>query len=362
LLTGKNILLVSPQSWDSRQVSKQHYTKALAEYGANVFYLNPPTYSIFSGKISYEQVNKNLTVVSPSLPIPRFFKFKLESIFRYFLKVQLNRIIKRINSIDFLWNLDNGTYFQEHYLFENTIKIFHPVDDFNETKSLEYSSYDFGFSVSNEILAKIPLEKKWFINHGLNAIGSIEESHHLQHTQDVKSLNVCYLGNLSIRFLDTEALKAIIGRNVDVAFHFIGDYDEKTDFVVFLENSKNVTLYGKKIGTELHEILAKMDIFLLCYKKIDGYFADNSHKVLEYLSTGNVIVSSQLSVYKELNLFPMSIKEDNSDYIELFEKVVRNFSELNNESLRQKRIAFALDNTYAKQIQRIERHLEEANM
>lgn len=95
---------------------------------------------------------------------------------------------------------------------------------------------------------------------------------------------------------------------------------------------------------------------------MDGYFADNSHKILEYLSTGNLIVSSALSVYKELNLFPMSIKADNSDYIELFEKVVQNFSELNNIALRKKRIAFAMDNTYVKQIERIERHLEEANL
>ncbi len=360
MIKGKNILLISPQIWDSRHISKHHYAKALSEYGANVFYLNPPSYSIFIGKISYEQINENLTIVSQSLPIPQIFKFKFNSIFRYFLKIQLNRIIKRIKSIDFLWNFDNGTYFQEYYLFEDSVKIFHPVDDFNQSKSLGYSYYDYAFSVSYEILEKIPLKKKWFINHGLNKVKNLKVIEEFQNTKGLQCLNACYLGNLSIRFLDTDNLMAIIKKNKNVSFHFIGDYDKKTDFVLFLENTDNVILYGKKTGTELYEILAKMDVFLLCYKKMDGYFADNSHKILEYLSTGNIIISSSLSVYKKLNLFPMSVKEDNSDYVELFEHVIKNFAELNGVVLRQKRMDFAFDNTYVKQIERIEKHLEEA--
>ena len=361
MIKGKNILLVSPQIWDSRPISKHHYAKELAKYGANVFFLNPPNFNLFNIGKKEERISSNLVLIDFFFPLPKVFKFHFTFLFRFLLRNYLINIKKNL-AIDILWNFDIGSYFEEHYLFSDKLMIFHPVDDFNHSISNKYKHYNVGFSVSNEILTKVPLKKKWFVNHGLNAAESLEEVKKLKSTNDYKVLNVCYLGNLSIRFLDTDALTAIVKQNKNVTFHFIGDYDIKTSFVVFLENTENVILYGKKTGTELHSVLAKMDVFLLCYKKMEGYFADNSHKILEYLSTGNVIVSSRLSVYKELNLFPMSMKEDNSDYIELFEKVVQNFSELNSSALRQKRMAFAFDNTYAKQIIRIEQYLEEAKL
>ncbi len=361
MIKGKNILLISPQIWDSRHISKHHYAKELANYGANVFFLNPPNFNILKIGKKKERISSNLVLIDFFFPLPKVFKFHFTFLFRFLLRNYLKHVKKKL-SIDILWNFDNGSYFEEHHLFSDKLRIFHPVDDFNQSIAGNYKHYNIGFSVSNEILAKIQLKKKWFVNHGLNAPESLEEAKKIKDTKESKGLKVCYLGNLSIRFLDTDALEAIIRQNETVSFHFIGDYDVKTDFVVFLENTDNVILYDKKTGTELHRILAKMDIFLLCYKKIEGYFADNSHKILEYLSTGNVIISSCLSVYRELDLFPMSVKEDNSDYIELFEKVVQNFSELNSVALRQKRITFAQDNTYAKQIERIERHLNEANL
>jgi hypothetical protein len=55
----------------------------------------------------------------------------------------------------------------------------------------------------------------------------------------------------------------------------------------------------------------------------------------------------------------MSQKEDNSDYVQLFNKTINNLSEFNTEELFLKRRALAFENTYSKQIERIEKIISE---
>ena len=38
----KDILIISPESWDEHSVSKHHYAMTLAARGSSVFFLNPP--------------------------------------------------------------------------------------------------------------------------------------------------------------------------------------------------------------------------------------------------------------------------------------------------------------------------------
>jgi hypothetical protein len=98
-------------------------------------------------------------------------------------------------------------------------------------------------------------------------------------------------------------------------------------------------------------------VFFLVYIPKSGESdRSNSHKLLEYLSTGKVVVANLFDVYKttkELIIMP----EDNDDakIPALFHKVISNLEYYNSPELQQKRKAFALDNTYEKQIERIEK-------
>lgn len=357
MIVGKNILIISPQSWDSRKVSKHHYANEFAK-SAKVYFLNPPSYGFLDSGVKLSKISENLVVITLTLPIPRFFKFKFGKCFRYSLVRHLKNMISKIDEINCLWNFDNGTYFKEEYVFPEAIKVFHPVDDFEVSAEFNYATYDVGFAVSPEILAKIPLNRKFFINHGVDDL-HLSQKQQLGKVSKNKPENIVYVGNLSIRFLDTPVLIKLISENNDLQFDFVGDYDAENQFIHFLKSQSNVSLLGPKFGQELQQKICEADILLLCYKKQPFYFADNSHKILEYLSTGNVIVSSQLSVYNGSDLFPMAKDIENHDYVELFSTVINNFSNYNSIEMRMSRIEFAKDNTYSKQVARIDKYLDE---
>ncbi|HEY0678980.1 MAG TPA: hypothetical protein VGD17_11885, partial [Chitinophagaceae bacterium] len=72
------------------------------------------------------------------------------------------------------------------------------------------------------------------------------------------------------------------------------------------------------------------------------------------LSSGKVLVSTYLSLYEGNTLICMSPKDRNEDLPKLFAKVVEQIEQWNKEEMQMKRIALALDNTYGKQLERIE--------
>lgn len=353
MFRGKNILLISPQYWESREISKHHYARELAANGAFVYYLNPLLWNQFKFGIKYITISTNLVVVNIYLPLPKLLKFHFTFVYRTIFRWLLLEL-KKSKQIKILWNFDNGSYFQEEDLFNDCCKIFQPVDDFNNKSKYNYKNYDIGFSVSENILKKIPLDKKFFINHGLQK-EFLGENFKLP-ISDPSCIG--YVGNLSIHCLDQKSLNDIVSYYPDLNFYFIGDFDEDDKFIKTLKNKKNTHFLGLIRGKKLFETISRFDILLICYKESFGYKSDNSHKLLEYLATGNVVISSYLSSYKEINLFPMSLKKDNSDYTQLFEKAILNFNHWNSNELRKKRQEFAFENTYTNQIKKIEKYMK----
>jgi hypothetical protein len=85
----------------------------------------------------------------------------------------------------------------------------------------------------------------------------------------------------------------------------------------------------------------------------------NSHKIIEYLSTGKVVISSHISSYEKTDLIEMVDEFTNEKFPDLFKKIISNLTYYNSPEQQKKRIEYALDNTYKKQIERIEKKLEE---
>ncbi|MBI3481713.1 MAG: hypothetical protein HY015_01830 [Bacteroidetes bacterium] len=218
---------------------------------------------------------------------------------------------------------------------------------------------DLILTVSKNIQAKYPAGKCHFINHGLSEEFSIRARSNLVWERN-SQIRAGYSGNLFIPYIDVAIIQLIIQRNPSVEFHFFGS--NKPDFSLvwqqewndFLLNASNVKLRGQLSVEELADAYDDMDIFLLCYKPdFINYHGENSHKVLEYLSTGKTIVSSHLSLYKDSHLMQMSPPDKNESLITIFSDALQNLDDYNSKELRAARVRYALENTYEMQLKRI---------
>jgi glycosyltransferase involved in cell wall biosynthesis len=221
------------------------------------------------------------------------------------------------------------------------------------------------FSVSNDILrsfreVEVP---KLLVDHGLApAFVSAQPDS----SRKAKAARVGYAGNLGRRPLNRDIIRLMVSENPDTEFHFWGPAEalaseaedfkrEVKDFVGFLERSSNAILHGKVSSEELAADFQNIDCFVLSYTA-DPVECDNSnsHKILEYLSTGKVVVSSHVSRYEGRDdLLMMSRQGDDPALPALLRDTLANLDKLNSPSAQQARREFALDNTYEKQVDRI---------
>jgi hypothetical protein len=123
----------------------------------------------------------------------------------------------------------------------------------------------------------------------------------------------------------------------------------------------NVKLHGAVNTAVLSEGLKQMDALLICYSAFhrEGVVRNdhNHHKVLEYLGTGNVIVSTYLTAYadKQPQVIEMIPDRDTNEKLPaLFDQVINNLHVYNSLEKKKLRSDFAKQYTYPNQIKRIE--------
>lgn len=377
-LSEKTILLISPQAWDLVKVSKHHYAITLAAMGNDVYFLNPPTKH---GKAFEKRPtgHERLFQINYTPFFPFVIRFHLRMLYDLLMKFQVRKLKKAIGKkFDIVWCFEPNL-FSDLKIFDADIKIFHPVDVFEQPSALKIASTaDVIFSVSPSIL-KIFLNinvPKYFINHGLGkdfekyALKLKEANWHQQSTEK-DELVVGYVGNLLIKFLDRELLVSLVSKMPKTKFILIGPFEESqsslkgdegnaVEFIHFLKTQPNVTLTGPLGGTDLIKQMEACDVFLLCYTgKNAGYDLSNSHKILEYLSTGKPIISSPILAYKDnsdLISMPFTAKEET--YPEYFMHALNTINEIRKPDLRDARLNYAISHSYQKQVNKIETILD----
>jgi hypothetical protein len=114
-----------------------------------------------------------------------------------------------------------------------------------------------------------------------------------------------------------------------------------------------------KRGNELAEDLKTRDILLLALNHSMMYDGSNSHKIMEYLSTGNAVVSHHVGAYSGLGLLQMGEDSSTEELLNTFKDTLNNLDTVNNLENKIRRIQFGLDNTYLKQIMRIEEKINQ---
>jgi hypothetical protein len=378
MLNNKTILILSPQAWGQMFISKHHYAIELAKRGNKVYYLNPPGEAHVDNKpvsITSLSFAAGLHLVTHKLYFPYNLKFHAPKLFHWLMKRQIKKIQKAIGStIDIVWSFDLNNMYQLDEIGKQSIKIFHPVDEpLNETAILAGNGADIVFSVTREILQKYTHLKRpmHFINHGVadNFLASKGISNEAQ-----SPIHVGFSGNLIRKDIDREILLKIVQENPDIIFEFWGSYsskdsniggtsdDKTTNFISALRVLSNVILHGPVASNILAKAIHNMDAFLICYDvKKDQSKGTNYHKIMEYLSTGKVIVSNNVTTYNDQPqlLRMVRSRETNAELPALFTDTVKDLQQFNSAELQHQRIQFAINNTYSKQLDRISEILEE---
>lgn len=360
-------MIISPERWGVNKLSKHNYALALAEKGNAVYFLNPPVSGLNEIKTSSE---------SGILLIDYSIRFRgtnrIQKIFPTFANVinqlEINRILKAIGPIDIVWSFDSYR-FQNLNLFGTVFKIFHPVDITPGYLNLQAAATaHVVLSVSNLILDRFRSTgtPSYFINHGLSQpfINSESPSTWLPGNP----IKCGYIGNLLSFALHDENLYKIVHDNPTVEFHFIGpiqssnlgEYTSK-NLIDKLRVLTNVIFHGEKSPAEIAPLINGFDLFLICYhpEKVGKDLSSNSHKILEYLSTGKTVVSSYISTYASFPADLIEMVEHSSELPDRFSQSVHFLEKLNISQRQLARKKFASQNSYPNHIATIEKIITE---
>jgi len=380
MLKNKKILIISPQRWGKMHLIKHHYALELAKRGNEVYFLNPPAAGLNEriNVIDNEQ-ERNLHVVNYKPIFPFVIRFHLRWLYDLLMGIQIDFILKSIGKrFDIVWCFELLLY-SDLKKFKGKLTVFHIGDMLYYDYQVNIAKRaDIIFSVAEDILKKLNGVDgpKYFINHGL--------SYHFEHCAEQRLIEmrenngerpagpvrIGYSGNMLRKDIDEDCLKSIIRNNKDVQFYFWGPtaisednfsgdkflLKSQIDFINFLKNQDNIKLCGVKDQDSLASEMQEMDGFLICYDiDRDHSKGTNYHKIIEYLSTGRVIISNNVTTYaNKKDLVQMPEERHNENLEKLFLDVIGNLSEHNSYELQKKRIEFALENTYKNQLDKLD--------
>lgn len=374
--SGKTIYIISPEPWGKMRVSKHHYALELAMRGNNVYFIGPPNLKHKNIVIEQSADHPSLYIVSYK-PVFRGKRFLPGFLYSFLLWLQIRLLKKKIGKgPDVLFNF-YPFLFQNLQWFGASYAI-HFATDFSLSDELppEVFSADFCLAISDTIYKKLASsgKKVYFINHGLNryfekeGMGLLAELNQGKQILNGSELRIGYSGNLLMGALDRVVMADVIRSHPEVRFIFWGQYDllhgnfsvglneEITNFVDFLKSSPNVELRGVVDPGDLSQQMFDVDVFWICWNIIADKVWDgsNSHKLLEYLSTGRPVIAHFVSSYKGFDILDMLPVVKNEHYLKHFTGVLNRIkSGTEPVEAYKKRINFALSNTYEKQIDRI---------
>lgn len=359
----RRVLMISPQPWDGLKVSKHHYAAELATLGHKVAFVQPPTVRGRPGAISIEKTDApGIERVSHTPLVPYELKFHARSVFDWAMRIQARRITARLGGRpDVVWDFDNSYQFSDLRAFGAPLRIFHPVDNPAQGRSSAKGA-NLVLSVSQAFLDRLAPVQGHVIPHALSAL-------HLAHARDVARApkratrregpqRVGYVGNLEHIGVDWPTILTMVRENPEVCFRFIGPVGAGGSSRVPLAELQacgNIELTGQQTAQQVLASADQIDIWLVCYdgsKTVDG--AINSHKILEYLATGNPVVCSRVAAYADSDLVEMPSELSNAAMPALLRGAMARLPALDSPAARRGRAQFAAGFSYADNLRRID--------
>ena len=370
---GKTVYIISLERWGLMKISKHHYALELAHRGCRVYFIEPP-------ELSQDGVHIRACVDHPSIsivnyrPIFRGKRFLPPFLFSLLVRLQVRRLLRVIgHPPDVVWCFQ-AFLFQDLRAFGAPVNIFFAADHFGSPGiPPELTSADLILAVSETIHRRIVSHgfPARLINHGLQR-AFLERAERRLAEGSAKSLPerpvIGYSGNMRIETIDRASMLQVIRSHPGLRFVFWGSYkpndlnlfgltDEATEsFLRDLQALPNVELRGAVSSDELAAEMQEVDILWICWRFNDLPNRDNSnsHKILEYLSTGIPVISHAVQAYEGSGLLYMLPMDRADDFPSFFSRTLAEVTEGEDPALFRRRIAHALDNTYVRQVDRIE--------
>lgn len=354
---GKRILLVSPEAWGPVRLSKHHYATTLMECGAEVFFLGPDMDKMDRPGIAQRQGPNAPVLIWRKRPM-RGMRFMPRSI-RSLMEAQQMETLAEIcgGPFDILWNFDLHRF---RYLTDRKnarLRMMHAMDLRRSHDLVEpAANADHVFVVSpcmagalgQDFDHAVVLPHAWMPRKPV-AIDMPTLPH---------GIKVGYLGNLSMRAINWDSICSIAAKHPEVQFYLIGPVEDafgdhtriRPAIEQRLQSLPNIRIQGPVPYDEVPQWLEAMDVLLIAYDlERFGLKATSSHKVIEYLASGKVVVSSFLEDHQNSpDLIVMARPgEDIGPY---FQQVIDQLEQYNSTELQAQRKTVAESNTYADRV------------
>jgi glycosyltransferase involved in cell wall biosynthesis len=348
----KRILIISPEPWQHCFVSKHHYAITLAHEGNTVFFLNPPGTSEGLSQSQYSQLH----IVDYKSRL-RGLNYLPGNLSRSLSSSVVEKILRLVGgAVDVVWSFDPYR-FQYLELFSARVTIYFAAD-FHVNRKLEQriaSRAEVVLSPSSLLLQQIETSRpKYFLNHAV-AEHFFDPGERME-LPGSAPIRVGYAGNLQSKYIDIGLLREVIANNPFCDFVFAGDNSVSNARI--LSTLDNVYFVGLLSTEQVPGFLNACDVLFYCYDtETYAVEASNSHKILEYLASGRVVVGTRVYEYRDRQDLVISPKE-NKELPLLMRQVVGELELYNAEEVRRKRVDFARQHTYPLQLKRISEWIE----
>lgn len=356
--------VISPQPWGGFHVSKHHYAVALAERGWRVVFVDPPTNL---GALGAIELSTTEVPGIQSLRYQPFFPYKLKFHSRWafdlLMQRQARRLVAAAGRPDLVWDFDNAYQFCDLSVFGAGATLFHLVDDVSVPnlgdKRADYVFYLHPYFCQR---AGVTPNPDYEIGHGL---GNLHAAFARQPPRDIWQPgrpHIGFIGNLAANWLDWQEVAQIVEQHSLAQFTFWGPLpssEEANRWLAQLIAHPRTRFPGFASQAAILEESGRIDVWLLPFDgtKVPGGRPINSHKVLEYLSTGRVVAMTWLEAYDGNELVEMAPRFDGSRLSDLVRRVLADLARLNEPELMARRRAFALERTYDRQLAYIQSHV-----
>ncbi|SLN74538.1 hypothetical protein TRL7639_04546 [Falsiruegeria litorea R37] len=350
--TGPLAFVISPQPWAGFHVSKHHYAIALADCGWRVVFIDPPTDLGSAGRIEMHATDiPGITSLRYQTFFPYKLKFRARWLFDRLMRRQARRLVTKVGKPDLVWDFDNAYQFRDLRPFSAKTTLFHLVDDVSSPNmGTKHADHLFYLHPSFATHAGGVVHPDHHVGHGLGRAHETAARNTDFGTPNPDQPHIGFVGNLAAAWIDWDAIEIMLTRHPQARFTFWGPHpapDAANTALTQIVARPNAFLPGLTAPAQILTQASSVDVWLVPFiadKLLGGPL--NSHKILEYLSTGKVVVMSWLDAYSGNPLVHMLPDRHSTALAEVLDQVLANLSTANNLQSMEERRAYAMARTY----------------